>query len=109
MRRAAIGIGVLIAGAALAPGGAAQPSAGWAERRCARYAAAWTEGLARFGTDGLGAEFLRRHAAFLEAGCRGPREVCPRSPAELAMADVMSAAAVNAGATGSFLPFACRE
>jgi hypothetical protein len=35
--------------------------------------------------------------------------VCPRSPAELAMADVMSAAAVNAGATGSFLPFACRE
>jgi hypothetical protein len=81
----------------------------WPEERCARYSAAWGEALARFGRAGLGAEFLDRHDAFLARGCTPPREVCPRSRQELALADVMSAAAVNAGATGSFLPFACRE
>jgi hypothetical protein len=85
------------------------PPRGWPAVKCERYAAAWEEALARFGRDGLGQEFLDRHAAFIAAGCRGRREVCPRAPAELAMADVMTIAAMNAGMASSFVPFACRE
>lgn len=88
---------------------AAQPAQGWAELRCGRYTAAWGEALARFGTDGLGAEFLARHEAFLRSGCRERLGVCPRTPQELALADVMTVAAINAGAASTFPPFACRS
>jgi hypothetical protein len=81
----------------------------WQDVKCARYAAAWTEALARFGRAGLDPDFVARHEAFLAGGCRGRREVCPRSRAELTLADALSIAAVNANIPGSFLPFACRD
>ncbi len=81
----------------------------WAEERCARYSQAWGQALDRLGRGGLAQPFLDRHAAFIARGCTPPRDVCPRSEAELLMADVMSAAAINSGAAGSFLPFACRD
>ena len=65
-------------------------------------------GLGAIGTQGLGQEFLERHEAFLVSGCRASRDVCPRSPAELALADAMTVAAMNAGAASSFPPFLCR-
>jgi len=85
----------------------AQPARGWTEEKCRRYAAAWEEALPRFGEPGRG--FRAAHEAFLASGCRGPRATCPRSAAELALADAMTVAAVNAGIAGSFLPFACRD
>jgi hypothetical protein len=88
---------------------AAQPAPSWAELRCGRYTAAWSEALARFGRAGLGAVFLERHEAFIRSGCRERLGVCPRSTEELAIADAVTVAAINAGATGSFLPFACRD
>jgi hypothetical protein len=86
----------------------AQHSPAWQEVKCSRYAQAWAEALARFGTQGLGQEFLERHEAFLVSGCRASRDVCPRSPAERALADAMTVAAMNAGAASSFPPFLCR-
>jgi hypothetical protein len=86
-----------------------RPASSWREEKCARYGQAWSEALARFGREGLGGAFLDRHAAFLAAGCPARREVCPRSPAELAIADALTVAAVNARIPGSFLPFACRD
>ena len=96
---------------ALASGTARAQDAGerWQATKCSRYAAAWTEARARFGTNGLSGEFLRRHEAFLASGCRGRRDVCPRSPAELEVANAMTIAAMNAGAASTFPPFLCRD
>lgn len=77
--------------------------------RCARYAAAWSDTLARFGRAGLGEAFLTRHDAFLASGCRAGREVCPRTDAERRIADALTVAAMNAGRASTFLPFSCRD
>jgi hypothetical protein len=82
----------------------------WPEVKCSRYAEAWAEALDRFGRRGLGPDFVARHEAFLASGCsRARADVCPRSPEELALADVLAVAATNSRMAGSFLPFACRD
>jgi hypothetical protein len=83
-------------------------SSGWPAEKCARYRLAWTEALKRFGREGLGAEFLSRHQAFIDGGCTARADICPRSRAELDMANTMTLRALNAGMSGTFLPFACR-
>ena len=80
----------------------------WPMEKCARYRAAWAEAQSRFGMDGLSAAFLADHAAFLASDCTEARRVCPRSPAEISLANAMTMAALNLGASGSFLPFICR-
>lgn len=79
----------------------------WRAEKCARYADAWAQALKRFGRAGLSAEYLARHDAFLARGCESPRDVCPRSKEELALANVMVLRAMNAGAASTFPPFAC--
>jgi hypothetical protein len=80
----------------------------WTAEKCSRYSEMWPQALARFGRVGLSEEFLARHEAFIASGCR-TRDVCPRSPQEIAMADVMTIAAMNAGTASSFVPFICRD
>lgn len=80
-----------------------------ADVKCQRYRAIWADLLARRGRAGLGAEFLGRHEAFLASGCEARPDVCPRSEAELAVANALVIAAMNAGAPSTFLPFACRR
>ncbi|MBX9594540.1 MAG: hypothetical protein K2X46_09265 [Roseomonas sp.] len=80
----------------------------WTAEKCNRYGQVWPQALARFGRVGLSEEFLARHEAFLTSGCR-TRDVCPRSAQEIAMADVMTIAAMNAGTASSFVPFICRD
>ncbi|NKE44906.1 hypothetical protein HB662_08955 [Roseomonas frigidaquae] len=94
---------------ALAMPAAAQApnSRDWNAEKCARYTADWPRALSMFGRQGLSAEFLDRHATFLASGCRSRVEVCPRSPQELALADAMTIAAMNAGTASSFVPFRC--
>lgn len=84
----------------------AQPSEQHA-RTCATYAASWTEALSRFGRPGLSIGFLAQHDAFIARGCRAPRDVCPRSQAELDLANAMTIAAMNSRTAGSFAPFNC--
>jgi hypothetical protein len=91
----------------LATPGAAQ-TRDWTAEKCSRYSEMWPQALARFGRVGLSEEFLARHEAFIASGCR-TRDVCPRSPQEIAMADVMTIAAMNAGTASSFVPFICRD
>lgn len=93
---------LLVAGAA-----AAQPARETPSPRCPRYAADWAEVQRRFGTEGLGADFLARHEGFIASGCRSRVEVCPGTPAEQRIADVMTILAMNAGAASSFVPFRC--
>lgn len=81
----------------------------WPEEKCFRYDRGWNDVLTRWGTEGLSAEFLSSHNAFIEGGCVAKANVCPRSDRELEIANVLSIAAINASMTGSFLPFACRK
>ena len=95
-----------------APSPAATPESGtqsWSEVKCSRYKTAWSAVLARRGTKGLGRAFLDSHEAFLASGCTASADVCPRSPEELDLANVMVVLAMNAGTASTFLPFACRK
>lgn len=108
MSRAAA-LALACAASAFAPCACAQEAPpDWRAEKCARYRDAWSEALKRFGRDGLSEAFLARHEAFLARGCADPRDVCPRSTQELALANVMTLRAMNAGAASTFLPFACR-
>ena len=85
----------------------AQPST-WSEAKCARYKKAWAEVLARRGK-GLGREFIDRHEAFLASGCTADADVCPRSPREIEIANILTIAAMKAGTASTFPPFACKR
>jgi uncharacterized membrane protein len=91
------------------PASAQDKPLGWGEEKCARYAKAWSEALRRKGAQGLGSEFVQRHDAFLASGCALGIQVCPRSPEELDMANIMIIAAFNAGMASTFTPFTCRK
>lgn len=75
--------------------------------RCAHYAKAWRDIVAKRGTAGLSAEFIARHDAFIANGCSQQPDVCPRSAAELEIANVMTIVAMNDGTASTFLPFGC--
>lgn len=81
----------------------------WPAVKCERYRKVWTDVMARRGNAGLGTAFLERHEAFIASGCTSRADVCPRTPQELQVANLLSLGAMNAGMTGSFLPFACRD
>ncbi len=81
----------------------------WSEVKCSRYKKAWSEALTRRGSEGLGQDFIARHEAFLASGCTARADVCPRSPAELELANIMVLLAMNAGTASTFLPFSCRR
>jgi hypothetical protein len=101
-------VGAILLCLAMPAAAQAPATRGWTAEKCSRYGQSWAEALARFGRDGLSDAFLARHDAFLASGCR-TRDVCPRSPQELAMADIMTVAAMNAGTASSFVPFICRD
>lgn len=110
MRLLAVGalfLGLGAFGADAAAKTASEPPRAWTETKCARYAAAWKTLTARRGTAGLSADFLLRHEAFISGGCAGEPGVCPRSTAELDVANAMIVAAMNAGTASTFPPFRC--
>ncbi len=80
----------------------------WHDAKCSRYRKVWAEVLARRGTQGLGKDFLARHDAFLNSNCTRRSDVCPRSPEELKLANIMVIASMNFGAASTFVPFYCR-
>jgi hypothetical protein len=79
----------------------------WQAEKCRRYAEAWQAAGPRAGAAGVSEAFLAAHGAFLASGCR-ERRTCPRSQAEIAVGDRMTLLALNAGLSGTFLPFICR-
>ena len=80
----------------------------WHDVKCRRYKTAWVEVLGRDGTQGLSKEFLDRHEAFLSSNCTRRSDVCPRSPEELKIANIMVIRSMNFGAASTFVPFYCR-
>lgn len=95
----------ILASATLAQGA---PDA-WAVRKCELYAAAWADALRMRGREGLGEAFLANHDAFLASGCTRVHDVCPRSPAEIEMANVLTIMSMAEGMASTFVPFQCRK
>lgn len=87
---------------------AAQDPAAFAAEKCSRYRQATADALQRWGRDGLSADFLAAHAAFIEGGCQGPPSICPQPGRETDFANAMTVRAMNAGMASTFLPWACR-
>lgn len=79
-----------------------------AAQKCDRYRQASEDALRRRGTDGIGRDFLERHARFIAGGCLGPADICPRAGAETELANLLTIRAMNAGMASTFLPWACR-
>lgn len=79
----------------------------WTAEKCARYTRAWQHVSAGDGLAGIGRDFLTAHAEFLASGCTLRGTACPRSAAELRLADTLALMAVAEGTAGSFLPFRC--
>jgi hypothetical protein len=104
-------VAVLIACACLAAGSALSQTRqpGWTETKCIRYKAAWGDLVRQRGIAGLGEEFLQRHQAFIDTGCRASTHVCPRNDRELEVADMMVVAALNGGMASTFPPFSCKK
>lgn len=77
------------------------------EAKCALYRDATVFTLKRRGQNGLSPEFLARHAAFIEGGCIGAHNACPRTSQELEFANTMVVLSMNAGMASTFAPFGC--
>jgi len=104
---AAAGLACILMAAA-APARAAGPQAGWAAAKCDRYRQAFDDAVRRWGTEGLGADFLDGHRRFVAGGCRGPADICPRPGRETELANILTVRAMNAGMASTFLPWTCR-
>lgn len=81
----------------------------WTEQKCALYTAAWHHIAPDRAPDGVSDEFIAAHDEFLSSGCLDRGHVCPRTPRELEIADMLSLMAVAEGMAGSFLPFNCTD
>lgn len=81
----------------------------WPAVKCARYRQGYRVAIDRQGKQGLGAEFLARHDAFLASDCAGQHDVCPRSKEELDLANTLVVLGMNQGMASTFMPFACRK
>ncbi len=92
--------------------GAAQTAAqtaSWRETKCALYQQHRDETRATMPENTTSALFDDQETAFIASGCTQRSYVCPNSPGELDYANLMAVKLMNEGATGSFLPFACKE
>ncbi|WP_417823563.1 hypothetical protein [Thalassospira lucentensis] len=82
-------------------------SATWRETKCTLYQDNRDETRAAMPANATSNAFNQQEDAFIASGCTERIYVCPHSKAELAYANLMSIKMMNAGATGSFLPFVC--
>lgn len=102
MLRAAIYLSILLCGTAL-------HAQTWAEQKCAIYAKALDEGVAHFGRDGISDAFLDQNADFIAKGCTERSRICPSTPQERELADMLTVMTMNAGMASTFVPFACPQ
>jgi hypothetical protein len=106
-RAPALVLAVLAAGTLPGGGAGAQVQDDWAARKCVLYAAATEDALSLLGMEGLRAEFLAQNRAFIASGCIAPRNICAATPAEYALADLLTMMTMNEGMASTFVPFGC--
>lgn len=79
----------------------------WPEKKCRLFKEFKAGILAQLGTKGLSEAFLRAQDDFISDGCLAQPSICPVSAEEIEFSNLLSLQMMNAGATGSFLPFSC--
>lgn len=80
----------------------------WQVTKCRVYADALAD--ARRDREGaLSKPFLDGNEAFIARGCTERVPVCPRTEADLEIANILTIVAMNAGTASTFLPFACTD
>lgn len=81
----------------------------WTEQKCVLYQRAWDSAYAAIGPDGISAEFISKNTAFVSTGCQDPIGVCPRSDAEIDMANMLTVMTMSEGMASTFVPFNCPD
>ena len=104
----ALALFAAIAAAEAQSPGKPQSGRDWPTEKCERYKAAFTQAVIRQGRQGLGAEFIASHDAFIASNCQARADVCARSKEEMALANTLVVMAMNQGMASTFLPFYCR-
>ncbi len=80
----------------------------WTEQKCTLYQSAFADALTMSGTMGLRDEFIRRNEEFIRSGCTTQGHVCPQTPEEHALADLLTLMTMNEGMASTFVPFGCK-
>lgn len=78
----------------------------WQITKCRVYADAFQDASGGR-KEGLSQSFLDENEAFVAKGCVERVPVCPRTQADLDVANILTIVAMNAGTASTFLPFAC--
>ena len=84
-------------------------NANWRATKCALYQTHRDDIRAQMPANATSTAFDDQEDEFVASGCTARAYVCPQNRAELEYANLMSVVMMNEGATGSFLPFACKE
>jgi hypothetical protein len=79
----------------------------WPEQKCVLYQGAWDVALDSVGPDGISEAFIAGSAEFVASGCTIRGNVCPRSPQEFKLADLLTLMTMNEGMASTFAPFRC--
>ncbi|MFZ1482469.1 MAG: hypothetical protein WAT25_17045 [Paracoccaceae bacterium] len=79
----------------------------WAERKCATFAEAWQSATPAQGSKAPSLAFRSKVEAFIASGCEAPRDACPESAADVALADSLALIVALEGMSTTFLPISC--
>lgn len=79
----------------------------WPERKCAIFGEAWATAAPSAGAGAPSPEFRGKIEAFIASGCDRPRDACPATGADLALADALALIVALEGMSTTFLPISC--
>ncbi len=79
----------------------------WPDKKCRLFSEFKADILAQLGMNGMSEAFLKAQEVFIAGGCRTRIAICPVTAEEIEFSNLLSLQMMNAGATGSFLPFSC--
>jgi hypothetical protein len=79
----------------------------WPEQKCVLYKRAWDAAFLSVDQSDISQAFKAQNDVFLSKGCTERTPVCPRSPAEFEMANMLTVMTMNEGMASTFVPFSC--
>ncbi len=84
-----------------------EPPTAWQIRKCEVFAEAWSKALPSYPANDVSASFIADNQHFIAVTCRSNAAICPQSASEIAIANRLTFATMNAGAASSFVPYRC--
>lgn len=80
----------------------------WQKKKCSIFETAFADLTAGLGTEGTSEAFLAGNRAYIASGCLADVDACPETEKDIAIANGLTIATMNAGAASTFSPFRCR-